>query len=138
VIEGLEDGEQTDSTALRVARLVPLSLSVTPVFHTRPDVHVGRNRREAIVADRQVTNAHRNDQGDILAVCWKGSDGLKYSARAAVIAHIEAGTHQYFVAEQAPSVWVLVRTRSGVKYITTEADSTSRNNLDNLPACTKA
>lgn len=90
------------------------------------------------MADRQVTHAHRDDEGDILAVCWKGSDGLKYSARTDVINHIESATHRYFVAEQAPSVWVLVKSRNGVKYIATEADSTSKNNLDNLPACSKA
>lgn len=88
--------------------------------------------------DRQVTHAHRDDQGDILGLCWKHSDGLKYTTRADVIAHIEAATHRYYVAEEAPSVWVLVRSRGGVKYITTEADSTSKNNLDNLPACSKA
>ena len=71
-------------------------------------------------------------------MCWKGSDGLKYAARLDVITDIDSGTHRHYVHEQAPAVWVLVRTRNGVKYFTTEADSTSRNNLDNLPACSKA
>lgn len=90
------------------------------------------------MADRQVTHAHRNEQGDILAVCWKDPAGLKYTDRPNVIADIESGTHRYYVHEQALAVWVLVRTRNGVKYITTEADSMSRNNLDNLPLCSKA
>jgi len=89
------------------------------------------------MADRQVTHAHRNDQGDILAVCWKGADGLKYTSRSDVLSDIESSTNRYYVHEQAPSVWVLVRTRNGVKYLTTEADAKSPNNLDNLPACTK-
>ena len=90
------------------------------------------------MADRQVTHAHRDDQGDILAVCWKDGDNSMYTPRPDVIEDIEALAHRYFVAEQAPAVWVLVRSRHGVKYITTEADSTSRNNLDNLPTCTRA
>lgn len=90
------------------------------------------------MADRQVTHAHRNEDGDILAVCWKGSAGLMYSARGDVIIDIESGAHGYYVAEEAPPVWVLVKTRNGVKYIATEADSTSKNNLDNLPVCSKA
>lgn len=89
------------------------------------------------MADRQVTHAHRNEQGDILGLCWRGSDGLMYATRREVIADIESSTHRYFVAEQAPAVFVLVRTGNGVKYITTEADSTSKNNLDNLPTCSK-
>ena len=90
------------------------------------------------MANRQVTHAHRDNQGDIRGVCWKDSDGLRYTASADVINDIEAGTHGYYVAEAAPSVWVLVRMRGGIKFITTEADATSKNNLDNLPACSKA
>lgn len=67
-----------------------------------------------------------------------GPGELLDSSRRDVIADIEAGTQQYFVAEQAPAVLVLVRSRNGGKYITTEADSTSKNNLDNLPLCTRA
>lgn len=56
------------------------------------------------MADRQVTHAHRNEDGDILAVCWKGSAGLMYSARGDVIIDVESGAHGYFVAEEAPPV----------------------------------
>ena len=90
------------------------------------------------MADRQVTNAHRNEEGDILALCWKGTVGLKYTARDTIVQHIESDTNRYYVEEEAPAVWVVVKNRDGVKYISTEADSTSKNNLDNLPACTKA
>lgn len=90
------------------------------------------------MADRQVTHAHRDDEGDILGLCWEGSDGLKYSSRSDVISDIESGTHAYSVEVEAPAVSVVVASRDGIKYIKTEADSTSKNNLDNLPACTKA
>lgn len=90
------------------------------------------------MADRQVTHAHRDDEGDILGVCWTAADGLKYSSRSDLISDIESKTNTYFVAVEAPAVWVLVRSRNGTKYITTEADSTSKNNLDNLPECSKA
>lgn len=89
------------------------------------------------MADRRVTHAHRDAAGDILAVCWAGSGGLMYSTRADVIADIESGTNRYFVEEEAPSVYVLVKSQNGVKYITTEADETSKNNLDNLRECNK-
>jgi Protein of unknown function (DUF3892) len=90
------------------------------------------------MTDRRVTHVDRNDQGDIVGVCWSAVDGLKYTPRADVVSDIERAAHQYYVAEQAPPVWVLVRIRNGMKYITTEADAISQNNLDNLPACTKA
>ena len=90
------------------------------------------------MANRQVTNAHRDAQGDILGVCWKYGNGLAYTTRADVIADIESRTNGYVVEEEAPAVWVVVRTHNGVKYIATEADQISRNNLDNLPPCTPA
>jgi len=57
-------------------------------------------------------------------------------------AYLANEIHTIFTASRctygAPAVWVLVRSRNGTKYITTEADSTSKNNLDNLPECSKA
>jgi len=89
------------------------------------------------MADRQVTHAHRDDQGIILAVCWKSGTSLMYTARQQVVDDISSGAHRYYVHEQAPAVWIEVITVNGVQYIKTEADSTSQNNLDNLPTCTQ-
>lgn len=88
------------------------------------------------MARRRVIRTSKDDDGDILALCWRDSDGkVTHTDKASAIAHIRGGTHSYHVAEQAPSVDVKVRTRNGTPYLTTEADATSKNNLDNLPDC---
>jgi hypothetical protein len=54
------------------------------------------------------------------------------------IAHIDSGEWDFYVRERGKtsSVWVVVRvSRFGNKYLTTEADGESQNNLLSLPEC---
>jgi hypothetical protein len=83
------------------------------------------------MADRQVKRSGKNEDGDIMSLCGGWGSVSKVQA----IKDIEAKTNRYYVAEASPSVWVVVRGQGSGKYLTTEADGRSRNNLDNLPNC---
>ncbi len=52
------------------------------------------------------------------------------------IMHAEAGTYRFYVAlRPGHSVWVVVATRQGRKYLRTEADNDTPDNLLSLPEC---
>ena len=52
------------------------------------------------------------------------------------IAYIESGDWRFFVSDGRNSVWVEIGvSRYGNKYLTTEADGESQNNLLSLPEC---
>lgn len=86
------------------------------------------------MADRAVRKTDKNDEGDILALCY---DGALWSPRrkADAIKDIEDGAHTYYVP------WTSGRTEIGVvngpngKYLRTDRDETTKNNLDDLPDC---
>lgn len=87
------------------------------------------------MADRRVTRSRKDRDGDITALC---NHGEYWSPREKhlVISDIELGHHSYYVDASGFRTNVQVITRpDGSKYLRTTADSTSRNNLDNLPDC---
>ena len=51
------------------------------------------------------------------------------------IAGIESGKWKFFVSVQGKSVWVVIATHQGRKYLKTEADGLAPNNLLSLPEC---
>lgn len=52
------------------------------------------------------------------------------------IADIEANPQSYFCTDQkGNSVWIVVATHNGNKYIKTQNDDSSQNNLLSLPEC---
>lgn len=51
------------------------------------------------------------------------------------IRRIEAGTAQYYVAAGGASVWVIVATHLGRKYLKTQNDGLQPDNLLSLPEC---
>ncbi len=53
----------------------------------------------------------------------------------AVIEEIENGTESYFVDVNGNEVEVEVADREGTKYLRTDADETTENNLLSLPDC---
>ena len=87
------------------------------------------------MADRAVRKTRKDKDGDILALRDGGaswSPRLKQDA----IADIESGIHTYHVP------WTSGRTEIRVvndpvkgKYLRTDRDDTTRNNLDDLPDC---
>lgn len=83
------------------------------------------------MAERNVYKTGKDRDGDITSLC---NDGLSWSPRAkdAAIKDIESDTHSYWSNGRAR---IVVRERNGKKYLTTEANATTTDNLDNLPDC---
>ena len=87
------------------------------------------------MADRQVTHSRKDKDGDITALCNPGewwSPRLKHDA----IDDIENHRHTYFVkVPNANRADIHVVPGPSGKYLRTDSDRTSRNNLDDLPDC---
>lgn len=84
------------------------------------------------MADRQVTSTGKDTDGDITKLCGGWGSRLKADA----IRDIEGSTHAYYVRGTGGTridVHV-VNGRTG-KYLRTDPDKTSSNNLDDLPNC---
>jgi len=87
------------------------------------------------MAHREVTRSRKDQDGDILALCTPGQPWSPRQKRDA-ISDIESRTHSYFVdVTGIGRVDIhVVEGRTG-KYLRTDPDKTSRNNLDDLPGC---
>ncbi|MDO8107214.1 DUF3892 domain-containing protein [Isoptericola sp. b441] len=86
------------------------------------------------MADRRVTNTHKDDQGDIMALC---APGAAWSPRGKgdAIRDIDSGVHTYYVQWTDKRTEITVVNGPTGKYLRTDWDNTSRNNLDDLPDC---
>lgn len=85
------------------------------------------NKRDRQSPHERIINIGGIDGG----VRWKRS-------QPDAIADIDRDPHAYYVAQRGrtDSVWVIVRTSQwGNRYLTTEADGESQNNLLALPEC---
>jgi hypothetical protein len=86
------------------------------------------------MADRAVRQTRKDGDGDITALCNPGSYWSPRQKHDA-IRDIETGAHTYHVP------WVDGRTEIRVvndpkgKYLRTDRDNTTKNNLDDLPDC---
>lgn len=84
------------------------------------------------MADRRVTHSRKNRDGDITAI---GNPGQFWSPRlkADAISDIELRIHTYYV--QWPEKRTEIRVVNGAtgRYLRTDRDNTTRNNLDDLP-----
>jgi len=83
------------------------------------------------MADRRVTRTGKDDDGDITSLC---NTGETWSPRlkADAVDDINDGDHTYYVMEAGYRSDVHVTSEG---HLRTYADETSKNNLDNLPAC---
>jgi hypothetical protein len=83
------------------------------------------------MADRRVRQTGKDSDGDIRSLC---NTGQAWSPRrkAGAVSDIRSGAHKYFVDEAGHRTDVHV-TADG--HLRTDADPTSKNNLDNLPDC---
>jgi hypothetical protein len=86
------------------------------------------------MADRAVRQSRKNYRGDITAL---GDTGAGWSPLASeqIIREIEFGTHTYYVPWKSGRTEVRVVNGSTGKYLRTDRDSTTKNNLDDLPPC---
>jgi hypothetical protein len=86
------------------------------------------------MADRPVTKTGKDRSGNIISLC---NDGASWSPRksADAISDIEYGIHSYYVPWTTGRTEIRVVNGPGGKYLRTDRDATSRNNLDDLPDC---
>ena len=64
------------------------------------------------------------------------ADGTQwYLPEDDAIADIEAGTYKFWTTGGGKSVWVIVASHAGNKYLKTESDGIHPNNLLSLPEC---
>lgn len=86
------------------------------------------------MTDRAVRQSRKDSFGNITAL---GDAGAVWSPRpsAAVIQDIEYGLHTYYVPWTSGRTEVRVVNGSMGKYLRTDRDSTTKNNLDDLPGC---
>ncbi len=87
------------------------------------------------MSDRPVTQTRKDEDGDILALCNPESPWSPRQKDDA-IRDIETGAHTYYVPwpEGRRTDIQVVNGPTG-KYLRTDRDDTSRNNLDELPDC---
>lgn len=86
------------------------------------------------MADRAVHRTRKNDEGDITALC-DGSASWSPRSKADAIRDIESGLHAYHVPWKTGRTEIHVVYGPTGKYLRTDRDETSRNNLDDLPDC---
>lgn len=87
------------------------------------------------MADRAVHKTGKDQDGDIRSLC---ADGASWSPRskASAIADIESGAHSYYVPwKNDPHTVIRVVNGATGKYLRTDRDSTTRNNLLDLQDC---
>lgn len=87
------------------------------------------------MARREVTRSRKDSDGDITALCKTGEAWSPRNKRDA-IDDIETERHSYFVdVTGVGEVDIHVVNGPNGKYLRTDPDRTSRNNLDDLPDC---
>ena len=87
------------------------------------------------MAKRYVTRSGKDRDGDITRLCNPGADWSPRT-KASAIADIDGGTHEYWVNwTNAPETRIRVVAGTNGKYLRTDRDTTSRNNLDDLTDC---
>jgi hypothetical protein len=86
------------------------------------------------MARRKVTHSRKDEDGDITALC---NPGQTWSPRlkSGAISDIETGVHSYYVGSGINEVDIHVVDGPSGKYLRTDPDKTSKNNLDDLPDC---
>jgi Protein of unknown function (DUF3892) len=86
------------------------------------------------MADREVTRTDKDSSDTITALCNSGASWSPRS-KADAIRDIETGTHTYHVKWPEKRTEIRVVQGSTGKYLRTDRDNTTRNNLLDLPDC---
>ena len=86
------------------------------------------------MADLRVERTQKASDNDILALCGDWTPQGKVP-KSTAIDWIERGLHRFYVQYSNRAVWVHVVNGPTGKYLRTDADNTTRNNLLDLPDC---
>ena len=86
------------------------------------------------MARRRVTRTDKDRGGDITALCNRGRFWSPRQ-KSGAISDIEDNRHSYYVRENGRSVDIVVANGQNGKYLRTDPDATTSNNLDDLPDC---
>ena len=87
------------------------------------------------MAKRYVRATGKDSQGDITRLCNSG-EAWSPRSKSDAINDIDCGYHEYCVNwANAPETKIKVVIGPTGKYLRTDRDTTSRNNLDDLPDC---
>ena len=87
------------------------------------------------MADRPVIRSGKDQDGDITKLCNSGQSWSPVS-KATAIREIESNTHRYYVPwNDGNNTWIRVVNGPTGKYLRTDKDSTTKNNLDDLQDC---
>lgn len=86
------------------------------------------------MADRAVLKTGKDRDGDITKLCNE-NDLWSPRSKADAISDIENGIHTYYVPWQSGRTEIGVVNAPSGKYLRTDRDNTSKNNLDDLPDC---
>jgi hypothetical protein len=93
-----------------------------------------------MASTHQITCINKSDRYNpherILYVGGKNQDGTSWKLpEQKAIEGIQNGNWQFYVSVGGKSVWVIVASRLGHKYLKTENDGEHPNNLLSLPEC---
>ncbi len=87
------------------------------------------------MADREVTATEKDSNNIIKALCNAAVFPQPIS-KAQAIADIDSGIHRYFVEwPDGVKTWIRTVPGSSGKYLRTDKDNTTSNNLLDLPDC---
>ncbi len=87
------------------------------------------------MSDRAIRKTGKDRDGDITSLCNAG-DYWSPRNKADAIRDIDSGLHRYYVPwRDGQPTWIRVVNGPHGKYLRTDKDSTTKNNLDDLPNC---
>lgn len=86
------------------------------------------------MANRAVKKTGKNRQGDITSLC-NDAEWWSPRSKADAIRDIDSGTQTYYVQWPEKRTDIHVVNGPTGKYLRTDRDSTTKNNLDDLPDC---
>jgi len=93
-----------------------------------------------MAVDIQISCVNKSDRQNrherIKNVGGVNADGSRWKlTEDQAIAGIEQGKWRFWTAGGGESTWVIIATHNGRKYLKTEADTTTKDNLLSLPEC---
>ena len=86
------------------------------------------------MADRKVTKSQKDIKGDIIALCNFG-EWWSPRSKSDAINDIESGDHTYYVQDSLGRSDIHVVNGQSGKYLRTDPNGKSSDNLDDLPDC---